>query len=186
VISIIVGARPTLIEPLQRHGLISLPSSWSGPSKQILHCGDPLEGTLVVVASFAPSTACMLASGRKCHVCFDHLTPGSVRSRGPAFRAGNRDGYRERIPKTLSFAPKNQINPLSFSIPECLWDTGVGNSPRECHFKQGHVNLLLVLVSRLVGTRRHPPRFTGLQISACTLISIYCFSVLIAHVVAEA
>ena len=25
-----------------------------------------------------------------------------------------------------------------------------------CHFKQGDVSLLLVLVSRLVGTRRHP------------------------------
>jgi len=66
--SMVVCARPTLIEPLQRHGLINLPSSWSGPSKQILHCGDPLGGVLVVIASFAPSTPCMLATDRKCHV----------------------------------------------------------------------------------------------------------------------
>ena len=71
MILMVVWAKHTLIEPLQRHGLISLPSSWSGPSKHILHWGDPLEGMLPGVASFAPSVStCMLAGGRNSDTWF--------------------------------------------------------------------------------------------------------------------
>lgn len=56
--------RPTLIEPLHRHGLINRPSSWSGPSKQIRHCAGPFEGTLRGLAPFtSPTPLFMLADG---------------------------------------------------------------------------------------------------------------------------
>jgi len=66
----------TLIEPLQRHGLISLPSSWSGPSKQILHCVGPFEGIFPVLsfASFSLFVLGMLTVGTERATCrFDLL-----------------------------------------------------------------------------------------------------------------
>lgn len=137
MISVVVCARPTLIEPLQRHGLISLPSSWSGPSKQILHCGDPLEGTLAVVASFASSTPCMLAAGRKCHVCFSisykydaWLRPGHVWSPFDLPVPGTTMGIEEGSPKSWGVPKETKSTRCHSGSLNVFGTWKVGNSSR--------------------------------------------------------
>ena len=128
MISVVICASlPTLIEPLQRQGLISLPSSWSGPSKHILHCGGPLEGKLVVVGSFVLSTSCMLAASRRCATCVSISYSSWFRSVTWVPLLTSPCGeprwiWGEGSPKTSGFTKRKQINPLSFWTSEHLWD----------------------------------------------------------------